>query len=147
MRIICDVLYKFIKLMIKVQSMLSEKEYICKMLAERFTKYSDCKLAIYGLGNNTKLLLEDNKTYNIVALLDSIHEGETYWGLPVVDCKTAHAMGVKVIIILARAANVPIIFQRIKLDCIKYGIKVFDINGEDQIALAQKSKEEYKCQN
>lgn len=145
MRIICDVLYKFIKLMIKVQSMLSEKEYICKMLAERFTKYSDCKLAIYGLGNNTKLLLEDNKTYNIVALLDSIHEGENYWGLPVVDCKTAHEMGVKVIIILARAANVPIIFQRIKLDCIKYGIEVFDINGEDQIALAQKSKEEYKC--
>lgn len=125
--------------------MLSEKEYICKMLAERFTKYSDCKLAIYGLGNNTKLLLEDNKTYNIVALLDSIHEGENYWSLPVVDCKTAHEMGVKVIIILARAANVSIIFQRIKLDCIKYGIKVFDINGEDQIALAQKSKEEYKC--
>ena len=27
MRIICDVLYKFIKLMIKVQSMLSEKEW------------------------------------------------------------------------------------------------------------------------
>ena len=37
MRIICDVLYKFIKLMIKVQSMLSEKEYrVCLLIRLRF---------------------------------------------------------------------------------------------------------------
>lgn len=110
--------------------MQSEKEYMLTQFKANFSDMSGKKLAIYGLGPNTEALLEVyGNTQPVVALMDGMRIGETVWGLPVVTCDEASAMGVEAIIILARASNLAIIYRRIEADCERLGMPVYDING------------------
>ncbi len=116
--------------------MFNEELFIENLFRKHFSP-SD-KLVIYGLGKNTKVILDRCNDYSIIGLMDRIRTGETEWGLPILSIEEVAALGVKKIVILATAANVPIIFRRIQGKCEEYGIEVYDINGERK---ENKSKE------
>ena len=110
--------------------MIDEKKFIENSFEKNFKIYKNKKIAIYGLGNNTKTILERCSEYNIIALLDPVKVNETVWGLPVVDIDNVCNIGIDIIVIIATSANVPIIYRRIAGKCEEYGISVFDINGD-----------------
>lgn len=109
-----------------------EKDYVISSFQRHFSGYRDQPVAIYGLGESTREVLSAFPDYRIVGLMDEIRTGEVVYGKKVISCEEALARGVKTIIIIARAANVRIIYYRIAEFCEKTGISVFDINGKKQ---------------
>ncbi len=112
-------------------NMYDEKRFVIDSFRNNFEKYLKDKIVIYGLGKNTKVILDECNEFNIIGLMDGVRTGETVWDLPVYSCQEVNQNGGKIIIIVATAANVPIIYQRIAKECEKYKITVFDINGQD----------------
>lgn len=110
--------------------MINDGAFVAKLFRKNFS--ADDKLAIYGLGRNTKIILEQCSEYKILGLLDKVRSGEKEWGLPIITVEEAYALGVQKIVIIATSANVPIIYHRIKNECEKYGIEIYDVNGEQK---------------
>ena len=120
-----------------------EQEYVLSAFQENFRKFRDQNIVIYGLGANTKFLLDAMKDeYHFIGLMDGVRTGETVFGLPVLSMEEALGKGVDVILILARAANVAIIYPRIAAACERHGIPVYDINGIEQ---HRNKMEDYTC--
>lgn len=105
------------------------QEKVITEFKQNFSKYKDEKIAIYGLGKNTENLLNHIRDYTIIALMDEVRIGQTVFGLPVISCEEAYNMGIRKIIIIAREANVPIIYHRIFNVCSKLGIAIYDLHG------------------
>lgn len=110
--------------------MVDEKLFVVRSFRENFSHNE--KIAIYGLGKNTQLIIEECSDYNLIGLLDKNRTGETEWGMPIISVDEAHDLGVEKIVIIAISANVPLIYRRIADKCEEYGIKVYDINGEQK---------------
>lgn len=110
--------------------MLDEATFIENSFRNNFNKEE--KIVIYGLGKNTKVILDRCKEYSILGLMDKVRTGESEWGLPILSMDEVIKLKVEKIVIIAVSANVPIIYRRIEEKSEEYGIEVFDINGEKQ---------------
>lgn len=124
--------------------MVDYQEYIVNAFEKHFSQYRNAPIVLYGLGGGTQIVLEHFQEYRFVGLMDGDESrlGEVQWGLPIINCETAHEQDVKLIVIIARAANVPVIFHRIAEACEKYQIRVCDINGND---LKNRERSNYHC--
>lgn len=110
----------------------NEKEYVVNSFKNNFEIYRNTPMVIYGLGKSTGQIIREFPEYNIIGLMDEARAGETAYGKEVVTMQEAVNLHVGIIVIIARATNIPIIFRRIAQECDKYCIPVFDINGERQ---------------
>lgn len=109
---------------------VTEKEFVISSFERNFHSFCKEPIVIYGLGVNTGILVEAMRgRYHIIGLMDGARTGDIVFGLPVLSMDEVHAAGVRCVLILARAGNVPIIFARIAEDCARFGIEVYDING------------------
>ena len=129
--------------------MISEKEYVLTSFKNNFSHLYNAPLVIYGIGKNTKYILDSFPDYKIVGLMDEVRTGDTIYGKPIISCKEALELGVKAIVIIARASNVNIIYRRIADFAIEHSLDVYDINGnpvgfEERV---EKSFEKYKSIN
>lgn len=111
---------------------MNETEFVLQSFEKHFSKYKGVPIALYGLGENTGMVLRHFTDYQFVGLMDDACIGEERFGYSVISNEQAKALGVKVIIIIARSANIPIIYRRIDTFCDVNNIKVFSINGELQ---------------
>lgn len=113
--------------------MQMDAEATCVIAAyrEHFGAYADRKLAIYGIGGYTRAILENADCANVVCLLDESRAGEDLYGKPILTPEEAHARGVELIVIVARAANVGIIYRRIAAFCRAHGIRVLNLDGKE----------------
>lgn len=109
--------------------MTDEERFIIDSFKQNFNKYIGESLVIYGLGKNTKVILDNCSDYQFVGLMDGVRTGDIVWNLPVLSFDEVKNSGVKKIIIIATAANVPVIYRRIENFCQENSITVFDING------------------
>lgn len=107
-----------------------EKDYIINKWKSHFMGMQNHKLAIYGIGKNTKIILENFPSDNIVGLMDEIRTGETIYGKPILSIDEVLVSGVQAIVIVARASNVRIIYRRISEICSANSIEVYDISGK-----------------
>lgn len=101
------------------------------ILAVFKTSFSSIKkepLVLYGLGEKTKLLLDNLPDYNFVALMDKNAIGCTVFSKPVIAPNEVPGKS-KYIIIVASYSSVRVIYQRIAW-LKKQGITIFYINGE-----------------
>ena len=106
--------------------MIREQDYVITSFRKHFQRFQDKGIVVYGLGKNTEVLLDALRDeYHFIGLMDGVRTGETVYGLPVLTVDEAQERGVGVILILARAANLSIIYPRIAADCARYGIPVF----------------------
>lgn len=112
------------------EAMFDEKAYVINAFQENFGNCKDEKIVIYGLGKNTKIILDEYTEFSFVGLMDGVKTGEKVWNLPVITCEQAKEMNVSKIIIIATAANVPLIYRRIANKCRELQIDVYAINGE-----------------
>lgn len=112
------------------EAMFDEKAYVINAFQKNFGNCKDEKIVIYGLGKNTKIILEEYTEFSFVGLMDGVRTGDKVWNLPVITCEQAKEMNVSKIIIIATAANVPLIYRRIANKCRELQIDVYAINGE-----------------
>ncbi|WP_033168591.1 HAD-IA family hydrolase [Clostridium sp. KNHs205] len=112
--------------------MINETQFVVDSFAKNFTRYKEVPMVIYGLGKNTQVVLNELPNFNVVGLMDEVRTGETIFDKMVITCEEALLLGVRVIVIVARASNVPIIYRRISDFCKENNIEVFDINGIKQ---------------
>jgi FMN phosphatase YigB (HAD superfamily) len=104
-------------------------------------------MALYGVGPNTKYILEKFTDYNIVGLMDNVRTGDTIFGKPILSLVQAKELGVRLIIIVARINNKMIIYRRIKEFCRENNIEIYYVDGEviTEVATAtEKSFAEYE---
>lgn len=106
-----------------------EAKHITKIFKDAFNPYQKKRILLYGLGINTKALLQDKNGINIIGVMDAKHEGEIFEGLKVFSEEEAKSSA-DIIVIVARVAVVPIIYGRIKY-LEEYGIEIYDVSGKN----------------
>jgi len=85
---------------------------------------------IYGVGPKSENLIEKHSS-RVLGLMDKHKTGEVFYGKRVLSEREVVETGVKKLVIAARAANVNVIYRRIKGFCAENGISVFDENDND----------------
>lgn len=103
-----------------------------------FQKYNGEKIALYGLGTETKkalLSLEDR--FEIVGLLDSFREEGNLYGKNIFSLKQMIERGVKLIIVVARPGSCKAIGKKIGDICREYKVALMDIRGKDLLEKKQ----------
>jgi predicted HAD superfamily hydrolase len=93
-----------------------------------FSPIKNEPLILYGLGEKTKLLLDNLPDYNFIALMDKNAVGCTVFSKQVITPSEVFGKS-KYIIIVATYSSVRIIYQRIA-GLRKHGITIFYMNGE-----------------
>ncbi|MDE7019193.1 MAG: HAD-IA family hydrolase [Lachnospiraceae bacterium] len=95
--------------------------------AEKFAKYKEKKIVLYGVGRYTATLLEGLKNFHFIGLMDKdpANIGKTMFGLPVVDIRTAERSA-DIIVINTSETYWDVIYNRIQ----DINIPVFYKNGQ-----------------
>ncbi|PWW08334.1 putative HAD superfamily hydrolase [Paenibacillus cellulosilyticus] len=109
--------------------MVDEKQYIINAFQTHFGAFINRRLAIYGIGPNTRHIVEHFTNFDIVGLMDEARAGETIYGKLVLTVDEVAEMNVDAIVIVARSNNVRIIYRRIAEMCAANCIYVYDVNG------------------
>ena len=112
---------------------MNEREFLINSFRSNFEETKDIKTAIYGISVNTQIVLEACTDYNIPVLLDGCLKEGMMYGKTITDVSKLPEMEIGRIIIVARAASVKIVLNRIHDFCIENRISVFDVNGVDLI--------------
>lgn len=108
-------------------------------------RYQNRNIAIYGLGIETQKLLEElGGRFHIVGLLDSYRQEGTIYGHRIISFAEAVHSHVTLIMVVARPGSCKMIAGKIKEDCIKNGINLLDVRGND---LCEEKKEAYDFVN
>lgn len=101
-------------------------------LRKLISEYIGCKIAVYGLGAETeRVLLEIEKEFQVVGLLDSYQSNGSLYGKPIISIEDAIAEPVKMILVAARPGSCRAIAKRIGGICRERQIALFDTRGND----------------
>ena len=104
-----------------------ENQKVYRLFDNCFFKYKNVPIVLYGLGINTKYLLEEAKAYNIVGISANDRIGETIYGKEVMPIEAVPGKA-KIIVIIAQAKSIKTIYERIK-HIEDTGIMIFDLYG------------------
>lgn len=97
-----------------------------------FGQYKNKKVALYGLGTETEKALRNmGESYEIVGLMDSFREEGNFFGKQIISFDYAVAVGVSLIIVVARPGSCRAIAKTIGDRCRKEGIILMDIRGRN----------------
>lgn len=107
---------------------MTEQEQVLKLFLKAFSPFRDTPMILYGLGRNTRYLLEHVKDFRIVGLMDPENEGRTFWGYPVLTPWQAVKVA-RLIVVVARDSVQKIIYQRIRNICVENQVEVFTVAG------------------
>ncbi|MFG6367687.1 MAG: HAD hydrolase-like protein [Lachnospiraceae bacterium] len=97
-----------------------------------FAEYKGKKIALYGLGLETKKALKMLKTdFCIIGLLDGFQEEGSLYDCPIVSLEDVVNSGVKLIIAVARPGSCKAIARRIGDKCKENAVALYDIRGNN----------------
>ena len=111
-----------------------EEAAIYQLFESGFKDKKQHRIAIYGIGENTRIILEYAKEFHIVGLLDGVKKDGYTYGLPIIDTPQLKKENVDAVVIVARSSNIGIIMARIKNICENENIAVYDIQGNNLLA-------------
>lgn len=120
--------------------MISEKEYVVNTFKENFSEFKSRRIVLYGVGLNTKYIVDECTEFNILGLMDRTKTGEVVYGKNVLSYDEVKNLNVEIIIIIARSNSTKIIFQRIEGFCNDNGMLLYDINKNDLFNLYNNNK-------
>lgn len=110
-----------------MNNLLCEDEII-KNFAQKFSFLKDEPIVLYGLGENTKLLLDNLSDFKFVGLMDKNSVGLDVFGLPVLDPKGVANISKNIIIVCIYSSK-NIVYQRI-CHLEKSGVNIYYFNGD-----------------
>lgn len=101
-------------------------------LLQLLSKYKNRPIALYGLGVETKKVLNKwNREFQIVGLLDSYRMSGTMYGKPIISMQQAVQSGVELILVVARPGSCKAIAKKIGDLCKENQIDLIDIRGKN----------------
>lgn len=101
--------------------------FFCSSFEERFHKCKNKRIAIYGTGNNARIILDNIKNYSFTCVIADSTENNTFCGIRICNIKEAVLIA-DVIIIAAAPTSTATIYKRICND-IPSNIDVYDMRG------------------
>jgi len=104
-------------------------EEVVEKFLRVFDEQKNRRIVLYGLGENTGLIVKGCKNFRFVGLLDGYCTEGELWGLPVLDLRKLEKGQVDAVIMIARAASAKIIWSRICDICEEKHIDVYDMQG------------------
>lgn len=114
-----------------------ENSYVVECYKNNFIEKSKGRVIIYGLGVNTRAILEMLGAQYVAGLMDAACEGKKVMGLPVYSLEEAVQHG-DCVVIVARNSVVPIIFERIRILEERWEFPIYNIRGERIIEKKEK---------
>ncbi|MED1952362.1 hypothetical protein [Brevibacillus centrosporus] len=119
--------------------MISEKDFVINTFKSNFSEFKDRRVVLYGIGFNTRLILDECNDFNIVGLMDGTKAGETIYGKKVLTYEEVIEQKVDAIIVIARSNSAKIIYKRIRDFCAQNSIPLYDINKNNLFDLFDRS--------
>ncbi len=120
-----------------------ENRYVIDCFNKILQKNPEKKAVIYGIGDNTQIILSEIGKTQVAGLMDAAFEGKQVLGLSVFSLEDAVKFG-DYVVIVARSSVVPIIFERIKALEELYHFPVYNLEGE---RLIEKKAPIYRNEN
>ncbi|MBD8497956.1 hypothetical protein [Paenibacillus arenosi] len=120
--------------------MISEKEYVISTFRKHFSEYKERKIVVYGIGLNTKNILDGCEDFNIVGLMDPNKFGEMIYGKKILTYDEVVEQRPEAIVVIARPNSAKLIYRRIHNFCEQNNILLFDINKNNLFDLFDYSK-------
>lgn len=111
--------------------MLNEIEYAVDSFIENFKSYKQSRIVLYGKGPVTQAILEVCPDYNIIGIMDKTVKAGNLFGKPVYSFEHGTCEQMDLLIIITRPHSLHAVYQRIKDDCSRRNIPVFNIRGEN----------------
>ena len=100
-----------------------------------FQEFKGKKIALYGLGTETKKAIEAfEDSFEIIGLLDSFRESGEMYEKDILSLQQVLEAGTEIIIVVARPGSCKAIANRIGAVCRERGIILMDIRGKDLLA-------------
>lgn len=93
-----------------------------------FNQYKDVPMAVYGMGNNSKAVLQDSEDFLIQCVIVKDPSSDIFCGKPVHSIEEALANGIRIIVIAAEADIELIIYDRIREICNKNNVLIRGIH-------------------
>ena len=110
---------------------MTEELYVIHSFKNAFSDMKNRRIAIYGKGPKTKLIIDTFPDYEIVGIIDNeLKEGEIF-GKPIIQIEKVKEFKIDLIVVVARTENTRIIYKRIGELCWKNGILLYGINGKN----------------
>lgn len=110
-----------------------------------FAAFIGHKIALYGLGDKTRKILEScDKYFDIIGLLDENKTEGVLYGKPIIPLKSIKNKNIEAIIIIARPSSTLIIANRVREFCTIRGVRLFDSEGRDLLAYKSQFKPKYE---
>lgn len=108
----------------------TEQKTVIRAFEQGFSDKKDQKIILYGVGINTKAVLEETSGFSFAGLMDAASEGQVKYGLPVYSATEVSQMQAKPLIaIIARQSVVNIVYKRIAWLYDENGIEIYDFQG------------------
>ncbi len=111
--------------------MQDEEKYVVDSFLNNFSKYKEKRIALYGTGANTKIILNNVSGFNFVGLMDGFKNSGSMYGFNILGYDEVKKLNIQVIIIVARISSTKLIYDRIKDFCNENNILALDCNGND----------------
>lgn len=121
----------------------AEQKTVIRAFEQGFSNRKEQKMILYGVGINTKAVLEGTSGFSFIGLMDAASEGQIKYGLSIYSAEEVLQMpGKPLIVIIARQSVVNIIYKRIAWLHEEHGIEIYDFQGKQLGAGAFKYENE-----
>lgn len=117
---------------------MTEYNYRIHCLEQRLKDDKNKIIAIYGIGNNAKAILDCLTEHHIVGLIDSQMTGKYIWGKKLLNQLEILELKVDTIIMAAELDSSEYIYQRFAEFCYDHNINLLNIYGLPEINLRKK---------
>ena len=119
---------------------MKEIDFRIESLKKNKEKYDGKRIALYGVKDNAKRILEELTDQNIVALIDRNWIGKTIFNKSVISLESTLAQEIEVIIIAAEIKSSVIVSERILPFCREHQITLLNMYGTEEIYLQDAHK-------
>ncbi|MBR1634564.1 MAG: hypothetical protein IJ682_05810, partial [Lachnospiraceae bacterium] len=104
---------------------------ISEQFHKDFSAYKDCRMAVYGMGNNARAVLEDAADFRIIGVVVKDPADGTFCGYPVMGLEECIAQGCDMVVVAAELYAEKIIHDRIAEQCRLHGMKLYGLHAGD----------------
>lgn len=124
-----------------------EQDLIIESFNNIFSEYKKFDIVLYGTGFRTKCVIENFSEYNFIGVIDKFCNEDSFCGIPIITMEEVYTKNVTIVIIMAQPSSTKTIFTRIGYDCLRNGIKVFNLHGRDLFQLYKYNKKNILTDN